>query len=74
MLTLVGLLAGVNRPHMNLQPTLLRKDLVTMFTRVLRKVRIPVIDNQALLLHRDLLVAVGHPTTPGGPHHLKGEV
>ena len=64
VITFVGLLTRMNRPYMNLQSTLLREDLVTQFTSVLRKVRIPVIDNQALLLHRDLLATVGHPTTP----------
>ena len=74
VVTLVGLLTRVNRPHMNLQATLLRKDLITHLTGVLRKVRVPVIDNQALLLHRDLLPTVGHPTTPCGAHHLKRKV
>jgi hypothetical protein len=49
---------------MHLQTTLLRKELTTLCTLILRKVRISMIDNQTLLLNRDSLAAVGHPAAP----------
>ena len=50
--------------NMNLQTTLLRKELTTLFTLILRKVRITMIDNQTFLLKKDSLAAVGHPAAP----------
>jgi hypothetical protein len=61
---LVGLLASVNRSHVDIQPALLRKHLVALGARILRKVRILVIDNQTLLLDSDLLVTALHATAP----------
>jgi hypothetical protein len=49
---------------MDLQAALLRKELITELARVLRKVGIPMIHDETLLLNRDSLPAVGHPTTP----------
>ena len=65
MRTLVGLLKRVCSPHMNFQPILLRKLLATMRALVFRIVCILMIDNQTLLLHRNLLAATSHPTAPG---------
>lgn len=64
LVTLVGLVARVNGAHMDLQAALLRKELVTELARVLRKVGVPMIHDETLLLNRDSLPAVGHPTTP----------
>ncbi len=60
----VGLLASVNRSHVDIQAALLRKDLLALGARILREVRILVIDDQALLLRRDLLVTALHATAP----------
>ena len=61
--TTVGLLARV-LPHVNFQTTLLRKYLFAVLTRILWKVRVLVIDNQALLTCLNLFRTVGHPTAP----------
>jgi len=60
----VRLLTRVNRSHVDIQSALLRKYLVALGARILREVRILVIDDQALLLRRDLLVTALHATAP----------
>lgn len=50
---------------MDFQAILLRKLLTTMRALVFGIVRILMVDNQTLLLHRNLLAAASHPTAPG---------
>lgn len=64
MRTLVGLLKRVCSPHMDFQTILLRKLFATMRALIFRIVRVLVIDNQTLLLDRNLLGAASHPTAP----------
>ena len=64
MLALVGLLASMLHPNVGLQICFLGKQLATMLALQRREVLVLVIHDQTLLLLRNLLSAIRHPTAP----------
>ena len=67
----IWFLARMRRAHMDLQPALLRKQLLALLTGILREMRVLVIHDQAFLADFDGLWT--EPTMPGLILDLEGK-
>jgi hypothetical protein len=66
LFTRIGLLARVRSAHMDVKPILLWKEIPTLSALVLRKVGVPMIDDQTLLSSLNTLRATRHAAAPHG--------